>query len=268
MPKHLLGLNVDGASVNTGIHSGLGALMKEDSPWLQTVHCFNHRLELAMKDAFAKTAFSTVQEFLNQLYLLYQQSPKRLRELRRIAEAYEQSITKPTKPYGTRWIDHRLRAMQVALDNYGMFITHIESLATTDSQATRRAELRGYLTRWKDASLPIHIAMYLDILRPLRRLSLGFQQEVHNPVKAVRRVQEFTWTMSKLQLLIESSLDEPGSIMTSYVKFVNEVTENDDDKHFYQNIPLARYNSAVRNVKAHTLHSNNSECNLLHGKSF
>ena len=37
MPKHLLGLNVDGASVNTGIHSGLGALMKEDSPWLQTV---------------------------------------------------------------------------------------------------------------------------------------------------------------------------------------------------------------------------------------
>ena len=34
-------------------------------------------------------------------------------------------------------------------------------------------------------------------------------------------------------------------------KFVNEVTENDDDKHFYQNIPLARYNSAVRNVKAH-----------------
>ena len=70
-------------------------------------------------------------------------------------------------------------------------------------------------------------------------------------MKAVRRVQEFTWTMSKLQLLIESSLDEPGSIMRSYVKFVNEVTENDDDKHFYQNIPLARYNSAVRNVKAH-----------------
>ena len=197
-----------------GIHAGLGALMKEESPWLEVIHCFNHRLELAIKDAFTNTAFSAVEEFLNQLYLLYQKSPKRLRELQRIVEAWEQSITKPTKPYGTRWIDHKIRAMKVALDNYGLFISHIESLSSTDSQATRRAELRGYLLRWKDAVIPVHMAIYLDVLSPLRRLSLAFQQDIHNPVKAVRRVVEFTWTMSKLQLLIEGSLDTPGSLMT------------------------------------------------------
>ena len=42
------GLNEDGASVNTGIHRGLGALLKQQSPWLQVIHCFNHRIELAL----------------------------------------------------------------------------------------------------------------------------------------------------------------------------------------------------------------------------
>ena len=92
--------------------------------------------------------------------------------------------------------------MKVALDNYGLFISHIESLSSTDSIHTTCRIAR------------IHMAIYLDVRSMLCRLSLAFQQDIHYPVKAVRRVQEFTWTMSKLQLLIEGSLDTPGSLMT------------------------------------------------------
>ena len=53
--ERLLGLNVDGANVNTGIHKGLGAKIKEEADWLQLVHCFNHCLELALKDAFSNS---------------------------------------------------------------------------------------------------------------------------------------------------------------------------------------------------------------------
>ena len=53
----LLGLNVDGASVNTGIHKGLRAKI-EEADWFQLVHCFNHHLELVLKDAFFKSAFT------------------------------------------------------------------------------------------------------------------------------------------------------------------------------------------------------------------
>ena len=49
--KSLLGLNCDRASVNLGQFGGLGALIKEKAPWLELVHCFNHRIELALKDA-------------------------------------------------------------------------------------------------------------------------------------------------------------------------------------------------------------------------
>ena len=55
--KKIFTLNVDGVSVNTGIHGGLGVKIKEDVPWLMLIHCFNHRLELAMKDAFSGTLF-------------------------------------------------------------------------------------------------------------------------------------------------------------------------------------------------------------------
>ena len=99
--KHILGLNVDGASVNTGIHGGLGVLIKEQAPWLQVIHCFNHRLELAIKDAFKNTAFAKIDEMLSELYKLYQYSSKRLRELKRFAEAWDETVPKPTKSTGT-----------------------------------------------------------------------------------------------------------------------------------------------------------------------
>ena len=49
LSKKVIALNVDGAAVNTGAHHGVGALMKESSPWLQIIHCFNHRLEMHLK---------------------------------------------------------------------------------------------------------------------------------------------------------------------------------------------------------------------------
>ena len=139
--KRMLGLNVDGANVNTGIHKGLGAKIKEEADWLQLVHCFNHCLELALKDAFSNSWFKAIEEFLNEICLLYQTSPKRYRKLKRVAEAYGETVPKPTKAYGTRWIDHKLWA----LDHYGPLIHHIESLLQTDSQPKRRVQLSGFV---------------------------------------------------------------------------------------------------------------------------
>ena len=42
-----------------------------------------------------------------------------------------------------------------------------------------------------DMSIPIYMTIYLDTLAAVKYLSLGFQQDIHNLVKAVRRIQEF-----------------------------------------------------------------------------
>ena len=75
--EKMVGLNVDGASVNMRKFTSLGTRLKVGAPWLQVIHCFNHRLELALKDAFSQSpVLSTVDIFITKLYYLYQKSPK------------------------------------------------------------------------------------------------------------------------------------------------------------------------------------------------
>ena len=68
----LAGFNVDGASVNAGIHKSLTQLLRESSPCLNVVHGFSHRFELAIKDAFKATFF----EDIDTLLLSLQKKPK------------------------------------------------------------------------------------------------------------------------------------------------------------------------------------------------
>ena len=166
--KRIMRPNVDGASVNTGVHNGGGVLMQADSPWLQVIHCFNHHLELAIKDAFKNDNFDKIDEMLMKFYYLYQKSPKRLQELKHVVEAWEKSVPKPSKSYGTCWTVHMLISMKIMLENYGAYISHVESLSQTDSQALERAELKGYLLKWKDAFITISLAIYLNVLFPLK----------------------------------------------------------------------------------------------------
>ena len=121
---------------------------------------------------------------------------------------YGETIPKPTKAYRTRWIDHKLQTLRIGLENYdyGPFICHIKSLWQTDSQPKRRAQLIGFIKRWKNASLPLSMSIYLDVLPPMRQLSLSFQKDRHDPVKTTLRVQEFTWTMAKYRYLLKTPL--------------------------------------------------------------
>ena len=68
-------------------------LLKESLPWLEIVQCFNHRLELALKDAFQDIKlFQMIDEMLMKIYYLFQNSPKRLRELKAFSNALEEAV--------------------------------------------------------------------------------------------------------------------------------------------------------------------------------
>ena len=69
----------------------------------------------------------------------------------------------------------------------------MESLAQTDSQALKRAEITGHTKKWTDPIYIVNMAIYLDILLPIRIISVAMQQEIYNPVKVICRIKEFTW---------------------------------------------------------------------------
>ena len=76
------------------------------------------------------------------------------------------------------------------------------------------------------------------MLTPLKVLSLGFQKEIHDPVVAIRRIREFYWTMAKLQMLIDSSLEgDNGGRLTHLTKLLKK-NKQTDEGHLYQDINL------------------------------
>ena len=52
-----------------------------------------------------------------------------LKSYKRIREAYNITVPKPANAHGSRWLDHKIRAMLIALESYGILLNHIESLS-------------------------------------------------------------------------------------------------------------------------------------------
>ena len=77
----LIGMGTDGASANIA-GRGLKGLMERKLPWLYWMWSIAHRLELAVKDALKGTAFDDIEEMLSRLYYIYENSPKKCRELK------------------------------------------------------------------------------------------------------------------------------------------------------------------------------------------
>ena len=158
------------------------------------------------------------------------------------------NLSQVYKTYGRRWIDHKFRVMEILLSNYGSYMAHIESLCQTDSQATKRAELLGFVKKWKHASFPIHTAIFLDVLSPIPHLSIAFQQEEHDPVKAVWRIQEFKWTMAKLKILTELSFEGQNMHLTHYKQFLDKIEAQNDGWFYYQDVKLSKYTDKKKTV--------------------
>lgn len=82
----------------------------------------------------------------------------------------------------------------------------------------------------------------MDVLSPLRRLSLAFQQERDDPVKLGRHIQEFTWSMAKLKLLMSPDIN-----LTN----LNHLFKNKNCDFYYQNIKLTRFRASKDSVNEH-----------------
>ena len=81
----LVGIGTDGAASNIA-NAGLKGIMENKINWLFWMWCLAHRLELAIKNALTGTSFDLIDELLLKIYYIYENSPKKCRELADIAE--------------------------------------------------------------------------------------------------------------------------------------------------------------------------------------
>jgi hypothetical protein len=148
-----------------------------------------HRLELALKDALSSTYFKEVDEALLRMYYMYEKSPKKMRGLDEIYKAYKETFNfaegslKPKRANGIRWIAHKLDALKLLVDKFGIIMQHLETLSCDNSvNSADQAKLRGYLKKWKTEKLFLFSCFFIDLLQPAAFLSYAFQE---NNVDAV-----------------------------------------------------------------------------------
>lgn len=93
----IVGLNKDDTIVNIGQYTGLGKLIIDKTSWLELVHCFSDRNQLAPKDRFDTFLLGKIDKMLMELFYIYKKSRKWYRELKEQGKMYEKSNSKTSK---------------------------------------------------------------------------------------------------------------------------------------------------------------------------
>ena len=201
------------------------------------IWCIAHRLELALSDALKTTEFQEVDDMLLKMYFLYKKAPKKLRQLEELHDLYQQSMefdeggVKPKKSSGSRWISHKLAAMKMCLDKWGIYIQHLETMTEHESITGKdKAKMKGYLRRWKSTRMPLLLALFIDILTIPSILSLTFQKETIDPVQSVRALKKAKDRLVQFEKKAFEKLPNVRNFL-SKIKVVN-------GQFFYQNVEL------------------------------
>jgi hypothetical protein len=199
----LIYLSADGASVNSGKESGLIAQLQAEHEWILFVWCFSHRLELALKDALNDFT-SPVDESLMHLYYLYHKSSKKLRELKHLYKDIKGDFemfgdgVKPLKATGTRWIDHRIRAMGRLIDKFGLYTRHLKEFIAAEKKSSVKATVKGKLDKMLNAQILLRSAFLKDVLAPAKAFSLVTQKQDPNVMEIVDAVEKTRRDYKKL----------------------------------------------------------------------
>ena len=131
---------------------------------------------------------------LQNLYYLYEKLSKKLRELKKLHKLLKETYkfdderVKPHRTAGTRWIAHKLEALQNMLNKYGLYMQHFENIIADTTKWTDKATLKVKRRQLQKADVLLLGALFFDLLEPARMLSLTTQQENVNLIKIVNSI--------------------------------------------------------------------------------
>lgn len=240
----LVGGGTDGASVNIAPLNGMRGQLQGALPWLFWSWCYAHRLKLSCKDVFASPLCSAILEMLLRLYYMYEKSPKKSGELSAIAEDLKEVFelpkggNLPIRSCGTRWINHKRKALQHVIDRYGAYLHHLTTLTEdTSVQSADRAGLKGYVLKWRHSKILIGCAMYVDALKPASLLSLTLQNHSVDIVFSIEHILKTSKALKSLQA--KDPLEWPT------VKLVRERIKKEGEEDIYQGATLQSFGDAT-----------------------
>ena len=153
--------------------------LSSDRPWLIKIHCINHRIELAVKDAIKATDFTKVDALYIGITSLLKNSGKIKGEIK-AAAAETLNIQHFTLPntMGTRFVGHRRTAYGHLLAMWPAIVTAFENVvADVRTIQETRSKVIGYLKKLKSYAFLCLTCCYLDVLELITPCSKIFEGE-------------------------------------------------------------------------------------------
>ena len=82
--------------------------------------------------------------------------------------------------------------MKILLAKYGIFIQHLEKVSADESyKSADRNQFIGWLRKWKSARYPILLCLFIEILSPVKALSLLLaKKKIVNVVNAINKTKK------------------------------------------------------------------------------
>ncbi len=178
---------------------------------------------------------------LLKLYYLYSKSPKKTNELEAIGEEqkevydFPKGRDLPVCCHGTRWINHKRRALQQIVDWFGAYLVHLATLAQDPSvKAADQCKLTGYVRKRAHSKFLLGCSLFIDVLQIPSILSLALQE---NEVD-IQGIKSLLKAAGSLDALCNKSSEEWCT-----VKLVaSRIVENDSETT-YQGAKLTGYSS-------------------------
>ena len=135
-------------------------LLEEYYSWISFIWCFSHRLKLALKDGL-KQYMEPVDKMLTHLHYLYTKSSRKHRELK-ISYILKGEIkmytsgVRPVKATCTRWIDHKLIALDLLTAEFRLYFIHLNDMISTNTNSKEKTTLEGRFNKLVDPKVLLH----------------------------------------------------------------------------------------------------------------
>ena len=143
-----------------------------------------------------------VTDLLTTLYYFYNNSPKKIRELKELADVMDMTkASKPGKSHGTRWIGHKLSALKKLYKYQAVYLSHLEQLIEdpgSTSKGVDKAKYKNYITKLKADKLVCLLPFFLDMLTAVNEVSLALQ---YKDVNLISMMHSFETLYFKLDAM-------------------------------------------------------------------
>lgn len=273
----------DGAPAMVGRNTGVVAFLKANNNSVLTMHCMNHRLQLAVSDAFKSSKIiSKMDDLLNDLYLYYHNSTVHSVSLRNIQqmlkendELESQNILTVKRAVHSRWLSHEA-AVQSVRKLYKPIIMDLKAVEDKDKEyigSKGRITAGSLLTKMKTYGNLYFIHLLCHVCESLAFLTkflekeevdlLSIKPKVSRTILTLREMKtedaKFTSSAESVanELNIIVSNDDKIAIIDAGNKFIDQLITNIEER--------MKNDDLISHLSALNLAEVDQDCLTLHG---